>query len=279
MGWPSSAQRCGLKDGGCVQQFDSASIHWTPSTGAQRTDGAIRDLWESLGWESGVAGYPIADAVTQGSVRKQSFQGGEMTWSASDGARFTEAVKFTDIEGLGFQQQIQWLAARGVTLGWAEADGTRTYRPQEAVKRDSMAAFLYRLAGSPEFTPPAVSPFRDVPTTHVFYKEIAWLADSDISEGWTESDGTLTYRPDEAVKRDAMAAFLYRADHQPAYTAPANSYFSDIGPQTLFYKEMSWLASEEISTGWVEAGGARTYRPGAEITREHMAAFMYRSVQ
>jgi len=75
-----------------------------------------------------------------------------------------------------------------------------------------MAAFLYRAAGSPAYTPPRVSPFRDVPTGHVFYDEMAWLAERGISTGWVAGDGSVTYRPGLDVTRGVMAAFLYRAD-------------------------------------------------------------------
>lgn len=75
-----------------------------------------------------------------------------------------------------------------------------------------MAAFMYRLAGSPEFNAPAESPFADVDTTNPFYKQITWLASSGISSGWNETNGTKTYRPFEPVARDAMAAFMSRFD-------------------------------------------------------------------
>jgi len=75
-----------------------------------------------------------------------------------------------------------------------------------------MAAFLYRLAGSPAYKAPAISPFRDVSTSQPFYKEMAWLSDNGISTGWVESNGSRTYRPLQTIRRDAMAAFLYRYD-------------------------------------------------------------------
>jgi hypothetical protein len=62
----------------------------------------------------------------------------------------------------------------------------------------------------PEHVPPAVSPFRDVKTDHVFYKEIAWLASEGISTGWVQSKDAKVFRPSSPVSREAMAAFLYR---------------------------------------------------------------------
>jgi len=75
------------------------------------------------------------------------------------------------------------------------------------------------------------------------------------------------------VNRDAMAAFLYRFAVKPAFTAPVSSPFGDVGVNTQFYSEMSWLADKGISTGWAED---HTYRPLQPVNRDAMAAFMYR---
>ncbi|MEG9249173.1 peroxidase family protein [Arthrobacter sp. Soc17.1.1.1] len=176
-----------------------------------------------------------------------------------------------------FYKEMAWLADRGISTGWIEADGTRTYRALQPVNRDAMAAFLYRAAGSPAYTPPAVSPFADVTTSQQFYKEMAWLADRGISTGWIEADGTRTYRALQPVNRDAMAAFLYRAAGSPAYTPPAVSPFADVTTSQQFYKEMAWLADRGISTGWIEADGTRTYRALQPVNRDAMAAFLYRA--
>ncbi|MBD1537720.1 hypothetical protein HC749_05980 [Arthrobacter sp. S13_S34] len=175
-----------------------------------------------------------------------------------------------------FYKEMAWLAEKGVSNGWTEPDGTKTYRPFEPVYRDAMAAFLYRLAGKPDFTPPAVSPFADVTPNTLFYKEITWLAKQGISEGWTEPDGSKTFRPYASVSRDVMAAFMYRHAGKPAFTAPAVSPFTDVTPGMVFYKEMTWLAKEGISEGWTEPDGSKTYRPSVSVNRDVMAAFMYR---
>ncbi|MET3165386.1 UNVERIFIED_ORG: alpha-tubulin suppressor-like RCC1 family protein [Arthrobacter sp. UYEF10] len=181
--------------------------------------------------------------------------------------------------GTQFFSEIYWLAGRGISTGWTEADGSKTYRPLQAVNRDAMAAFLYRLAGSPAYSPPAVTPFADVPVGIQFYKEITWLADEGISTGWTETDGSKTFRPLQAVNRDAMAAFMYRFDSSPAYSPPGTSPFRDVEAGAQFYKEVSWLAAKGISTGWAEADGSKTFRPLQAVNRDAMAAFMYRLYQ
>ena len=192
----------------------------------------------------------------------------------------TSPGSFSDVpEGSQFTTEIQWLREQGISTGWAMPDGTSQYRPLLPVARDAMAAFLYRLAGSPAFTPPAVSPFTDVPTGSQFYSEITWLAAQGISTGWAMPDGSTQYRPLQPVGRDAMAAFMYRLDASPAFDAPMVSPFADINPTALFYKEITWLSANGISTGWPEADGSHTYRPLNSVARDAMAAFMYRYYQ
>jgi hypothetical protein len=72
-----------------------------------------------------------------------------------------------------------------------------------------VAAFLYRYAGEPAFTPPVTPSFADVPVTHTFFLEIEWLASTGVAGGF--EDGT--YGPTVAVSRQAVAAFLYRYEH------------------------------------------------------------------
>lgn len=184
---------------------------------------------------------------------------------------------FTDVPTSHvFYKEVSWLAQRGITTGWVEANGTRTFRPTEDVGRYAMAAFLYRLQAPKDYTAPATSPFKDVPTSHTFYKEIAWMYEAGITRGWLEADGTRTFRPDTSVNRDMMAAFFYRMAGSPAYEAPLVSPFKDVKSGDVFYKEISWLASQGITTGWVEADGTRSYRPVTPVKRDVMAAFIYR---
>lgn len=58
--------------------------------------------------------------------------------------------------------------------------------------------------------------FSDVPNGTAFGTEIAWLAETGITTGW--SDGT--FRPHEPVARDAMAAIMHRAVEKLGRPAP-----------------------------------------------------------
>jgi serine protease len=73
-----------------------------------------------------------------------------------------------------------------------------------------------------------------------------------------------------------MAAFMYRLAGKPAFNPPAVSPFADVTKDNIYYHEITWLAAQDISTGWSEAGGTKTFRPLQEVNRDAMAAFMYR---
>jgi hypothetical protein len=189
----------------------------------------------------------------------------------SAGITIDTGSPFSDINASGFAGEILWMYDRDLTDGWPDG----TFRPYQPISREAVAAFMYRMAGRPAFTPPAVSPFHDVPTSHQFYREIAWMAQAGLAEGW--GDGT--FHPSEPISREAMAAFLHRYSGEhcniPAaagYVAPAASPFGDVPASAQFYKEIAWLNHTDISNGWSD----HTFRPGEAITREAMAAFIHR---
>ena len=179
-------------------------------------------------------------------------------------AQPTPASRFKDVPtGTAFKSEIEWLAASGITTGYSDG----TFRPSQNVERRAMAAYFYRMAGSPAVSLPARSPFKDVATNDPFYKEIVWMKQRGITTGY--SDGT--FRPDASVSREAMAAFFYRFAGSPAHNA-GSQRFRDVPVSSPFYKEVSWLAARGITTGWSDG----TFRPGEAIHRDAMAAFIQR---
>lgn len=187
------------------------------------------------------------------------------------GVTITGPDPFTDISGSGFRSDITWMYDTGLSTGWRDG----TYRPYQAISREAMAAFMYRLAGNPAFTPPAKSPFVDVPTSSLFYKQIAWLEAEDLANGW--EDGT--FRAGASMSREAMAAFIFRYSGEycrlPAtlgYAGPPAPPFKDVPVKGAFYGEIAWTSQYGISKGWSDG----TYRPLDPISREAMAAFIHR---
>jgi hypothetical protein len=170
-----------------------------------------------------------------------------------------------------FWEDVEWLFARGITTGYEPGP---QFRPVAPVSRQAMAAFLYRMAGSPSFDDPASSTFADVGPTHPFFTEVEWMADTGISTG-TPGSSKPRFKPSDPVSRQAMAAFLYRLAGEPTFTAPSSSTFGDVGTGHPFFAEVEWMAAEEISTG-TPASPKPLYKPTTAVSRGAMAAFLHR---
>ena len=86
LGYPISDEVCGLQGGGCSTDFEGGSIYWTGATGAHAVTGPIRDAWRAGGRETGPWGYPVGDAIANGDLVTQRFQGGTATWNTRTGS-------------------------------------------------------------------------------------------------------------------------------------------------------------------------------------------------
>ena len=88
LGFPDGEQICGLKDGGCFQDFANGAMYWSPTTGARPVLGAIRVKWAETTWEAGYLGYPTAaqKCGLAGDGCYQQFQGGRIYTSPTSKA-------------------------------------------------------------------------------------------------------------------------------------------------------------------------------------------------
>ncbi len=174
---------------------------------------------------------------------------------------------FSDVDPEdNFFKQVEWLADTGITSG--VGDGSH-FKPYNEITRGQMAAFLYKLAGSPSYTPPATSRFSDVPTSYTFYKHIAWLASTGITSG--VGDGS-RFDPTGVVTRGQMAVFLYKFAGAPFYDPPADTVFTDVPRTHSFFAHTAWLHDMTITSG---VGDGTAYAPNRSVTRAQMAIFLY----
>lgn len=176
---------------------------------------------------------------------------------------------FEDVAGSHvFAADIAWLAATGISTGYADEDGYVEFRPSQPVLREQMAAFLYRYASEDRVDDDGAS-FSDVAASHAFFNHVEWLAGTGISTGY--SDGT--FRGSQPVLREQMAAFLWRYAGSPEVPSlPSTSPFTDVPRSHTFYEAIVWLAAQGISTGYDD----KTFRPSQPVLREQMAAFLSR---
>jgi hypothetical protein len=91
LGYPTSDEISGLRNGGVYQTYQGGTVYWSPSTGAHISTGGIRSVWLKFGAQNGAMGYPTSEEITglvNGGVY-QSYQGGAIYWSPKTGAHIT----------------------------------------------------------------------------------------------------------------------------------------------------------------------------------------------
>ncbi len=223
---------------------------------------------------SGTGGNTSDSGSNSGSSSSGSDSSSSTSGSGSSESQGNLVAPFSDVyTSTAHNEDISWLYQQGITQGWA-SNGSIEYRPYANIARADMAAFLYRLADSPEYTAPSTSPFVDCNADTYHYKEICWLVEEGISEGWTVTGGK-EFRPYATVARCDMAAFLYRMAGLTSYTTPSVSPFKDCNSNTPHYEEVCWLAEAGISAGWDVTGG-KEFRSYNQVARADMAAFLHR---
>lgn len=200
---------------------------------------------------------------------------------------------FRDVNAMSpHSSDTKWMYCAGISTGFEDYDNDTyetyyTYRGMSPVIRQDMAAFLRRVAVRQGVSDAAGwSPstadwdrFRDVDTNTPHAEDVLWLAHAGISTGWKEADGTSTFRPTETVKRQDMAAFLYRLAKLGGVNVDngKTSDFTDVNDSTPHGKEIKWLGGSGISTGWKNPNGSSRYQGMSNTVRQDMSAFLHRT--
>ena len=171
----------------------------------------------------------------------------------------TYAAVFSDIASTPFGREIEWAAKNGITTGC----GGGRYCPTDPVTREQMASFIVRALGLTAGATP--DRFDDIAAS-IHRANINRLATAAITSGC----GGGHFCPNQVVTRGQMAAFLGRALELSAGGTPDR--FNDIAG-SIFRVDINRLAAAGVTSGC--GGGA--YCPADVVTREQMAAFLYRA--
>jgi len=177
---------------------------------------------------------------------------------------YTETPYFTDVPpSHTFFKYIQRLKDDGITVV------SGTYDVDKIVTREQMAVFIIRALYGETVTYSPTPYFTDVPSSHWAFKYIQKLKELGITTGC----GSGQYCPEETVTRDQMAAFLVRARAGEAFSWSSEPYFTDVPSNHWAFDYIQKLKELGITTGY----GDGSYGPGDSVTRDQMAAFLYRA--
>ena len=104
----------------------------------------------------------------------------------------------------------------------------------------------------------------------------AWYADAVryVSErGLMSGTGDAAFSPDDTTTRGMVVTILWRLDGSPAWTAASG--FSDVEESAYYAEAVGWASANGIVGGY----DSETFGPDDPITREQMAAILYRFAQ
>ena len=168
-----------------------------------------------------------------------------------------------------YYDAIYWAVAKGITKGYPDG----TFGINRSCTRGEMVMFLWRYAGKPAPKYVSKSPFKDVPTTHTFYKAILWAYQKGITKGY--SDGT--FGINKSVSRGESMMFLWRLKGKPEPKPVSVSPFKDVPKNHVFYKAILWGYQKKITTGYTSGLKKGTFGINENCTRGQIVTFLFRA--
>ena len=112
-------------------------------------------------------------------------------------------------------------------------------------------------------------PFTDVHETDWFYNDVLFVYEEGLFAGTSDT----TFSPNTSMTRAMLVTVLYRLEGQPAVNG--RSGFSDVQYNGYYEDAVTWAADNGIVNGT----SITTFSPNANVTREQMAAILYRYAQ
>jgi len=108
--------------------------------------------------------------------------------------------------------------------------------------------------------------FADILPTDWFYDAVAFVSENGLMTG-TSSDA---FSPNLEMSRAMLVTVLYRMEGEP--TVSAASAFEDVGSGNWYTNAVIWATERGIVNGFSDT----VFAPNENITREQMAAILYR---
>lgn len=109
-------------------------------------------------------------------------------------------------------------------------------------------------------------PFADVPSGSWYYDDIAYVYDAGLMTGLTAT----AFGPNLSTTRGMIVTILWRMENEPV--AKHGCPFADVRRGSYYEQAIAWASENGIVTGF----DASTFAPDRAITREQLAAILFR---
>lgn len=109
------------------------------------------------------------------------------------------------------------------------------------------------------------NPFTDVLATAWYFNAVRFVNTQGLFQGATDT----TFEPDASMTRAMLVTTLWRSAKEPA---AASAGFTDVADGAWYAAPVNWAAANDVVSGV----GDRRFAPDESITREQLAAILYR---
>lgn len=136
--------------------------------------------------------------------------------------------------------------------------------------RGQIVTILWRLTGEPRAT--KINPFTDVSSSQYYYDAISWAYDAGVVDGFDAR----TFKPDQNVTREQLAAILYRYAKYMNLSTSGSAYLAKYKDADKIanwaYDAMAWANYR----GLINGTSATRIDPKGYATRAQIAAILHR---
>lgn len=230
-----------------AQTYTFIAVYDESQTIAPKTDIAtVKVQQRSSGGEPAKPSFPVKISNSGDGVAKvdksYASAGNKVTITVTPGRNATvQRITVTDEDG----ERLKLTENRDGTYSFTMPSGT--------------ANVYVRFSGSG-------LPFADVPSGSWYYDDVAYVYDTGLMTGLTAT----AFGPNLSTTRGMIVTILWRMENEPA--AKHGCPFADVRRGSYYEQAIAWASENGIVTGF----DASTFAPDRAITREQLAAILFR---
>lgn len=190
-----------------------------------------------------------------------------VTYDAGENGTIASGSKSEKVESGSTPKSVPTIKANDgyEFAGWAVSGTTDIVDPEETkIKKNTTFTAQYKEAAKAW-----VNPFEDVKESDWYYESVKAASEKGLMNGVSSEK----FDPNGNVTRAMFVTVLYRMHNQPEVEGGAK--FTDVAEGSWYEKAVIWASENGIVNGVSET----EFSPDANITREQMAAMVYRYVK
>ena len=193
----------------------------------------------------------------------------DITWS--DGGSISPSGRGTVSVEKGDDRTFTFVPETGYKVARVYVDGdlvpaARSYTFKDVVEDHTLQVEFEKTGPTLVYPTNWYNPFTDVHAGDWFYDSVKFMNGNGLIQGTSGS----TYSPYTTTTRGMIVTILYRLDGAPA-TYNSNPFY-DVSANAYYANAVNWASQAGIVAGY----GDGSFHPNDPITRQQMAAILYR---